>query len=46
MTEEELAALVAILNKTTVSPAERLWVVGFVEKLRGFIETPQEAKAE
>ena len=42
LTAEELMALIAILNRTPMTPGERLWVQGLVNRLQLMVEPDEQ----
>lgn len=40
MTEQEYDALISILNRVPVTPAESLWLIALLERLRPQTEQP------
>jgi len=42
LTPEELTALVSLLNRTPMTPGERLWVQGLVNRLQLMVEPDEQ----
>lgn len=45
MTEQELNALVALLNRTPLSPAEALWLQALIARLQAALQAQAQANA-